>query len=240
VTSRPAPDQGRPEPGEPRRARRGSRTQAVSVTLDDVADAALRQAGQSGLDAVTIRSVATELGISPMTIYRFVDSKDELIDAMLVLALSRMEVPHSSASDWRQRVIDIMVAWRELLLAHPSVVQMLVNRRVPAHSEGLGRLAEHVLANLEDGGITGEEAARTFWRIFSFTFGHIVFERPRRDIDAEAQAEAGRAMAATARLRGFERVRDLAGELTDIAARGTLESSLKVLLDGVGARPSGT
>jgi AcrR family transcriptional regulator len=208
----------------------------VSVTSDDVVATALRQAGESGLDSLSIRNVATELGISPMTIYRFVDSKDELIDAMLVLALSRMEVPYSSAPDWRRRVIDIMLAWRELLLAHPSVIQLLVNRRVPAQSEGLGRLAEHVLAGLEDGGITGQAAARAFWELFSLTFGHVVFERSRRDIDAEAQVEAGRAMASTARVRGFERVERLAGELTDIGARSTLENSLQALLDGIAAR----
>lgn len=207
----------------------------MSVTFDDVVATALRQAGESGLDAISIRGVAAELGISPMTIYRYVASKDELIDAMLVLALNRMEVPYSNASDWRQRIIDIMVAWRELLVAHPSAIQLLVDRRVPAQSEGLGRLAEHVLACLEDGGITGRAAAQTFWQLFSFTFGHIVFEQARRNIDAAAQAEAGHAMTSTARLRGFERVENLANELTDIAARGTLADSLRVLLDGIGS-----
>jgi hypothetical protein len=74
----------------------------------------------------------------------------------------------------------------------------------------LARRAErYALADLEDAGITGRAAA---------------------------QAEAGRAMASTARLRGFGRVENLADELTDIAARGTLESSLKILLDGIGSR----
>ncbi|WP_130383179.1 TetR/AcrR family transcriptional regulator [Kribbella sp. VKM Ac-2569] len=197
---------------------------------------ALRQAGERGLEALSIRSVATELGISPMTIYKFVASKDELIDAMLVLALNRMEIPYSNAPDWQQRVIDVMVAWRELLLDHPSVVQLLVERRVPAHSEGLGRLAEHVLANLEDGGLTGRAAAQTFWQLFSLTFGHIVFERPRRNIDEEAQREAAQAMAATAQARGFARVANLAEDLTNLAVRGTLETSLRVLLDGLPSR----
>jgi AcrR family transcriptional regulator len=205
----------------------------ASVTYDDVVGTALRQAGEGGLGSISIRSVAAELGISPMTIYRYVASKDDLIDAMLVLALNRMEVPYSSAPDWRERIIDIMSAWRELLLAHPSIIQLLVDRRVPAQSEGLGRLAEHVLACLEDGGITGRAAAQTFWQIFSCAFGYVVFEHSRRRIDMDAQAEAAHAMSSTARLRGFERVEHLADELTNITVRGSLADSLRPLLDGI-------
>jgi len=217
---------------EPRRTRRGPRAQSA-VALDDVVGTALSQADEGGLDSISIRGVAGALGISPMTIYRYVTSKNELIDAMLVLALSKMEVPYTRSSDWRQRIIDVMVAWTQLLLAHPSVIQMLVSRRVPAHSEGLGRLAEHVLACLEDGGITGRAAAHAFWQVFSFTFGRIVFEQPRRDIDTEAQTEAACAMASMAQSRGFERVTNLAEDLTNMAVRGTLEDSLRALLDGL-------
>lgn len=210
------------------------------MTVDDVAEVALRHAGDKGLASLSIRSVASELGISTMGVYRYVASKDELVDAMLVLALSRMEIPYSSSTDWQQRIIDVLLAWQDLLLAHPSVVQLLVERRVPAGSEGLGRLAEHVLACLEEGGISGRNAAQTFWQLFSFTFGHVVFEQARRNIDTEAQAAAGRAMSETAHARGFERVASLAGDLTDIAARGTLETSLSVLLDGIRAQASKT
>lgn len=216
-------------------SRGGSAT--AGVTQVDVAKTALRIAGEKSLDAVSIRSVAGELGISPMTIYRFVASKEDLLDAMLIEAMGRMEIPYSRRVDWDERIVELMLVWRELLLEHPSVTQILVDRRVPAGSPGLGRLAEHVLAALEDAGLTEKSAARAFWQIFSLTFGHIVFESPRRSIDVAAQAEAGRAMEATGKAHGFERVERLAADLTNIAARGSLADALRALLRGIAAQP---
>ncbi|MBB5159838.1 TetR/AcrR family transcriptional regulator [Saccharopolyspora phatthalungensis] len=205
----------------------------ADVSHDDVVRVALELAAANGLDALSIRGVASTLGISPMSIYRFVASKDELLDAMVLKVLDRMEIPYIAATDWRERIVKTMLAWRDLIEDQPGVVQILINRRMPAGSPGLGRLAEQVLAALEHGGITGTAAARAFWHIFSFTFGHIIFERARSQIDDQHQADARDDMHQTARDHGFAHVAELATQLTQIDARGRLDDALRVLLVGL-------
>ncbi len=208
-------------------------SKTASITADIITQTAIQIAIESGMEAISFRKIATELGISPMTIYKFVDSKETLLDQILLQVINRMEIPYSSDGDWRVRIIDIMSAWQELLLSHPYAVQILVNRRVPAGSQGLGRLEEHVLAALEDGGVNEDRAVRAFWQIFSMTLGHIVFELSRSKLDKSAQELAGIDMANTARNHGFTRVERLASSLTNTQLRGNLAVSLATLLAGI-------
>lgn len=210
---------------------------AVPVSHDDVVRVALELATAHGLEALSIRGVAAALGLSPMSIYRFVASKDELLDAMVLRVLDRMEIPYAATADWRERIVEVMLAWRDLIEEQPSVVQILVNRRMPAGSSGLGRLAEHVLAALAHGGITGTSAARAFWQIFSLGFGHIIFQRARAGIDGDGQTAAREDMHRTARDHGFAHVAELAPQLTEIGTRGNLDDALRVLLTGLAGRP---
>ncbi|NYG98346.1 AcrR family transcriptional regulator [Schumannella luteola] len=204
-----------------------------SITQNDVAAVGLDLAREGGLEAVTLRSVASRLGIATMSVYRFVGSKDELLDAVVLIAFDRLELPTLLEGTWQERIIAVMASWRDLLLVHPVVVELLVARPVPAQSAGLSRMIESVLAALEQAGVTGPAAGAAFWQIFSHTLGHVIFETPRRAIDADAQRAASERMRQTATDRGFARTRALATELTDVAARSPLEVSLQHLLDGL-------
>ena len=221
-------------------ARRPRRT--VTATIEDVVDAALAIARTDGLDGVAVRSVASRLDISPMSMYRFIDSKDDLLDEIVVRVLNLMEVPPGGAGSWVDRVVAVMSAWRSLLLEHPVVIQILVMRRIPPQSEGLVRLEEHVLAALEEAQIVGDEAVAAFWQIFALAFGHVVFERPREAIGQAQQRDAGAVMADVAAARKMPRVTALADRLTHLPARRDFASSLRTLLAGIEAtavRPDG-
>ncbi|SFJ45132.1 DNA-binding transcriptional regulator, AcrR family [Amycolatopsis sacchari] len=203
------------------------------ISQDDVVRAALELTAEQGLEALSIRRVATALGIAPMSVYKFVTAKDELVDAMLLHLLDRMEIPYTATTDWREQIVRTMCAWRDLVEEQPGAVQMLATRRLPPGSAGLARLAERVLSALDHGGITGPRAARAFWQVFSTTVGHIVFARARAGLDDADQASAREAMHRTATERGFDHVADLATDLTRIENRGTLEDALRVLLTGL-------
>ncbi|MBB5157103.1 TetR/AcrR family transcriptional regulator [Saccharopolyspora phatthalungensis] len=208
----------------------------TQISQPDVVRAALELSANKGLEALSIRRVATALGISPMSVYKFVTSKDELLDAMLLHLLDRMEIPYTTTTDWREQIVQTMLAWRDLVEEQPGAVQMLATRRLPPGSAGLARLAEQVLSALEHGGITGPRAARAFWQTFSATVGHIVFERARASLDDRDQDAAREAMHQTAVERGFDHVANLATDLTRIETRGTLDDALRVLLTGLSAR----
>jgi AcrR family transcriptional regulator len=72
-----------------------------------VVEAATAIADAEGLDAVTMRRVAKELGVVPMTLYTYVPGKAELLDLMLDAAYARMPRTGTTGQPWRQRVTAI-------------------------------------------------------------------------------------------------------------------------------------
>ena len=83
----------RPEPGA-RRAR---------FTREQIAEAALAVADKDGFDAVSMRRVASELGAGTMTLYHYVQTKDELVALMDNAIMGELLVPDDELStDWRE------------------------------------------------------------------------------------------------------------------------------------------
>ena len=171
--------------------------------------------------------------MSPMSVYRYVESKDHLLDLVLLEVLSRMEVPPGFDPDWRERIIQIMRAWRELLLAHADVVPLLLERPIPRGSEGLARLQEAVLAVLDHAGIRGADAVRAFWQIFTLTVGQVMFDLPRRRLQDEDMTVYADALSAIAQRRGLRHVGESAEALASMSGRGDFSDSLRTLLNGI-------
>ena len=209
-----------------------------SLTRTGVLDAAVAIADGEGLDALSIRAIASRLDISHMSVYRFVSSKDELLDLVAIHIMDLFELPQVFETDWKERIVHVMSVWRDLLVAHPSAVQILANRRVSAGSDGLARLMENVLANLKSADIVGVQAVRAFWEIFTLTFGNTVFELPRSTTGDADDMAAARSLREVAETRGFELVKDLAEPLTMLDTRASLEDSIRVLLDGIALNAS--
>jgi AcrR family transcriptional regulator len=216
-------------------SRKPVRRRRVEATLQDVIDAATEIADTSGLSALTIRAVASALDLSPMSVYRFVDSKDDLINKVAIRLMDRAEAPQAFDETWQLRVVALMRVWRNLFLAHPSLVEILADRRTSAGSEGLARLMEGVLANLNEAGLDDSAAVRTFWQVFTFTFGQVVFERPRYGQRDEDDARAAVELKQISDQRGFERVSRLATELAGYGGQPTFEDALLGVLRGIQA-----
>ncbi|HEY7781207.1 MAG TPA: helix-turn-helix domain-containing protein, partial [Ktedonobacterales bacterium] len=76
-------------PNPPRRARRPR----GSLTRQRVVEAALRLADEEGLEALTMPGLARRLDCGVMTIYGYVDSRDDLLDAIAVAGLADLRLP---------------------------------------------------------------------------------------------------------------------------------------------------
>jgi AcrR family transcriptional regulator len=98
--------------------RRGPRP---SLDVDRIVAAAVALADAEGLEALSMRRVAGELGVPPMTLYSHVPGKGELVDLMLDTALGELypddEAP--TAGNWRARVEAVARANRQFFLRHP-------------------------------------------------------------------------------------------------------------------------
>lgn len=106
----------------PATPRRGA---APAYSRESIARAAIGVADQQGIDAVTMRRVASELGTGAMSLYRYVDSKNALYDVMIDEMLTQLGPGHGRApyeqlcGDWRADLRTIARGNRSLQLAHP-------------------------------------------------------------------------------------------------------------------------
>jgi AcrR family transcriptional regulator len=104
---------------------RPSRGPKPGLTLDRIVTAAVRVADAEGLDAVSMRRVATELGVGTMSLYRYIPGKTELLDLMLdrVQGESFEDDPQVPAH-WRDTVEKLARSYRTLYQAHPWLLRV--------------------------------------------------------------------------------------------------------------------
>lgn len=100
------------------------------VALADIVATAIRIADAEGLDAVSTRRVAEEVGISPMSFYTHVPGKAELLDLMLDAAADVGEKPVFDPANWRANIALIARGYRDFYLRHPWVFELSTHRPV--------------------------------------------------------------------------------------------------------------
>jgi AcrR family transcriptional regulator len=139
VTELPKP------PSRPRPERRAGRPRTLD--RDAVVDAALRVLDADGLDAVTIRRVAQELGTSGTALYTYVRDKEELIDLLLDRVIGEVDTS-SIAPDlpWQEQVREFARELRRVLTSHRDIARATLTRipqgenALTAMNDMLGRL----------------------------------------------------------------------------------------------------
>ena len=97
----------------------GSRGPKGKYDRAAVAAAAIRIADVAGLDAVTMRAVAAELGIAPMSLYNYVPTKDHLIQLMTDMAGGEYRYPDPEPADRRAAIADLARQGRDITRRHP-------------------------------------------------------------------------------------------------------------------------
>ncbi len=97
----------------------GSRGPKGKYDRAAVAAAAIRIADAAGLDAVTMRAVAAELGIAPMSLYNYVPTKDHLIQLMTDMAGGEYRYPDPEPADRRAAIADLARQGRDITRRHP-------------------------------------------------------------------------------------------------------------------------
>ncbi|MEV6833758.1 TetR/AcrR family transcriptional regulator [Streptomyces sp. NPDC051133] len=130
----------------------GGRGPRRGLSIDTVVEAATAIADNEGLDAVTMRRVAKELGVVPMTLYTYVPAKAELLDLMLDAAYARMPRPDTAGLSWQQRVTAVADENRALFERHPWAAAVSTSR--PPLGPGLMGKYEHELSAFEGLGLS--------------------------------------------------------------------------------------
>ena len=112
-------------------------------------DATLALAEERGLEAVSMRAVATRLGVTPMALYHHVRDKQDLLDGVVERLLGELPIP-DPALPWAERLDALAASLRATAVRHPDAFLMLLRR--PASTPGALRAREAVHGALRDAG----------------------------------------------------------------------------------------
>ncbi|MFI1971088.1 TetR family transcriptional regulator [Streptomyces cinnamoneus] len=106
----------------PERSARGPRP---SHTRADIAAAAVRIADAEGLDAVSMRRVAAEIGCGTMSLYNYVPRKEDLYELMFDAAVAEYDLSEPPTGDWRADTLALARQTRALMHRHPWLPRLL-------------------------------------------------------------------------------------------------------------------
>ncbi len=129
---------------------------------------------REGLEAVSLRRIAAELGVTPMALYRYVQNKGELLDEMLEAVWAEVQLPDPDAGDWWAGLAALGRSTRQAFLSHPAAAAIAATR--PEGGRNIVRIIEAILALLERAGFGIEQAARIYVPFARSLLALIVFE----------------------------------------------------------------
>lgn len=135
-----------------------SATNRVTLTPQTVVEGALALADAEGLEAVTIRRLAKELGVTPMALYWHFRSKDELLEGVAARIFEEVDLSVDASATWQEQLRALLGSMVSVLQAHPSTAILLSTRT--ASSEGSLRTTEVALDILRRGGFSPTEATQ--------------------------------------------------------------------------------
>jgi AcrR family transcriptional regulator len=138
------------------------------LSRDRVLRAAVTLADDAGIDAVSMRRLAQELGVVPMALYKHVANKDELLDGMIDAIVGEIEPPEPSA-DWQPAVRQRILSARRALRRHPWASRLIASRPVPTPVE-LAYL-ESVIGMFRTGGFSVDLTHHVMHALGSRMFG---------------------------------------------------------------------
>jgi len=217
----PQPSAPRKAPGRPPR-----------ISLEEVIGTAGRIVAEEGVDRLTMRRLATEIGSTPMALYHHVRNKEDLLVLLLddyaARTLRRPEMP----GDPLERVVVAAVSIHRALAACPWITEVLTADDLMSTSALW--FVEQIIDGLVAGGLTAERAVHGYRAIWYFTAGEIMV----RAASARRRADDDRA---TYREQVFvhldpgelPRLAEVAGHWASLTAADTYLDGLRALVTGL-------
>jgi AcrR family transcriptional regulator len=142
------------------------------LTRDDVLDAGIELGDELGLEAVSLRAVAAELGVTPMALYRHVESKDDLLDGVADLLYAELDLPDGD-EDWWDALAGLARSTRRVLLAHPWAVPLFARPLAGPHAVALG---DGLIETLRRAGFTAAQASELHEQLSGMVFALVALE----------------------------------------------------------------
>ena len=172
------------EPTAPR-----SRGRAQLLDADEVVSVALRLLDAEGANAVSIRRLSADLGVSHMTLYGYFESKDALLEAMVARTLDVPSIARDPERSWDENLTAAIREIYETLVARPGIAEMLVAREFGG--AWIGSVRDKLLSLLVDA--TYDESSRidNISVLFNYLLGAVMIDTNRTRGGSNASFEMG-------------------------------------------------
>ncbi|MEU6720336.1 TetR/AcrR family transcriptional regulator [Nonomuraea sp. NPDC046802] len=135
----------------PERYERSGPGRRPGYSREQITRTAVRIADAEGIEAATMRRIASDLGTGAMSLYRYVPRRDDLFDLMIDMAMSEIELPEGSSGDWRSDLTLLARQMRAAGLRHSWLIALLTSR--PALGPNLLRVYEYALGAFDGLGL---------------------------------------------------------------------------------------
>lgn len=163
-----------------------------NLSRRDVSEAAIALVERDGLDALTMRRLAADLGCAPMSLYTHVRSRDDLVDAIVDRLIERLELREHAGESWQQAVRRTLGAYRDLAVQLPHAFELLA--LAPYDASPVAPHLASVLHALERAGLEPEQARQILGIIDAYASGFLVVwarSTARERIEAPTTSEPG-------------------------------------------------
>ncbi|HWM06914.1 MAG TPA: TetR/AcrR family transcriptional regulator [Actinophytocola sp.] len=216
-----------------------------ALTRDQVLAAALQIIDEGGVEALTMRRLGQALDRNPMGIYRHAADKDALLDLVVEHVVAELVVPHEPHRDgdgedhvdWESALRRTAHAFRQIALAHPNVVPLLVNRSItgPLAQRPLGTLRplEELLEVFISAGFDQHGALHAARLFTGFLYGHIQDELQEQVNDPDETDDLLRLGLHRLPITQFPRLRSLATVLATYDGAAELDEGLAIVIAGL-------
>jgi AcrR family transcriptional regulator len=148
----------------------------AALSRDRIIGAAIDLIEREGEATLSMRRIATELGVAVMSLYNHVPNKDALLDGVAERIIGGMEVGEvgpvgvrGEGVHWTERARALIRAYRKVAHDYPRCVTLVLTRKIDAPS-GM-RPVEHALALAEDAGFDGETSVRIMRALLAYAIG---------------------------------------------------------------------
>ena len=145
----------------------------VPLSRERLLRGAMAVADAAGIGALTIRSLAQELGVKPMSLYHHVANKEEILDGIIEVVFGEIELPSADA-EWRSAMRNRAISARSVLGRHPWATPLMESRTNP----GPATLRHHdsVIGTLRRAGFSVQMAAHAYSLLDSYLYGFALQE----------------------------------------------------------------
>src|ERR1017187_836 len=206
------------------------------ITREVVLATALEIIDRDGVDGLSMRRLARALDRDPMILYRHAPNKAALLDGVAETVLAQLKVD-SADPDWAAQLRAVARDYRQLALAHPYVVPLLVTRPLGTplglRPQGTLRPLEGILALLTGVGFSGPDALHIYRALFGFLHGHVLNELQELIEKPDETDDLLRLGLHRLPIGEFPLLRSLAPVLAAYDGAAELERGLDILLTGL-------